>query len=89
MFLAEMNSAGEKQMKLSSPQLDKELKMKKMCCDQKQILHVETSSVSPFPSIPVQIHGRRRIPVGPPSHIGHFSRGTASTAQFGLLNQQK
>ena len=40
MFLAEMNSAGEKQMKLSSPQLDKELKIKKMCCDQKQILHV-------------------------------------------------
>ena len=28
MFLAEMNSAGEKQMKLSSPQLDKELKIK-------------------------------------------------------------
>ena len=31
MFLAEMNSAGEKQMKLSSPQLDKELKIKKKC----------------------------------------------------------
>ena len=29
MFLAEMNSAGEKQMKLSSSQLDKELKKNK------------------------------------------------------------
>ena len=29
MFLAEMNSVGEKQMKLSSAQLDKELEIKK------------------------------------------------------------